>query len=166
MNSENENPFRTIGATVTALRIIAGALTLGIVSFGVVSLFVEMEPRESAKMALLVAAFSATCVGTILCFYLGGAHLEQTIEKMQDQPMSKRVGRIVGTRIMGLAMLEGPGILWVVSSMLLQNPFYLAGAALTVVLMASQFPNVAYMEGLLQAEAAEIDAALDSERSP
>ena len=159
--AQGQIQFRSVHQVVRTLRIITIALIGGIAVFSGASLFVQPEQmNEGLRWPLIGTAAGLTVISVVASFVVVQSVLRSLLEKMAGASLHDRLQRVLSARIIALAVIEGPGLLWVITSMLFGEPVWLGGAAFSILLLAAQFPNEQQFEEWLGGTVEELDAQL------
>lgn len=148
-------PISQSGNTTTSrktIQIIAGALIMGVVTFGVIVIVVSMEkePTEKPFMTYIAIAFGGLMLlaSTGVSNLLGqlainhavkeGEFTKETTKEDYDQSLLQKFQI---KKIIGLAMLEGSAFLAIVCYFMEKNSLSLVTGAVLVLAMIVQFPT-------------------------
>lgn len=154
-------PVSTPRQALLLTRIIVGALILGLVTFGSVIAFMTdgVERAESPPIdpnILLAVAVVLTATTTI-----GTAFVRPTAPSEASAAEIRRfLSSFVTSKIVCSALLEGPGLFWILLAFLSGNRMYLLGGAFAIVLLLRELPSEAQIENTSGLELTEIEAVL------
>ena len=168
-HSGNRQPnFKSLSQYFGSLKILHGALCLGLLIFGVVVAVLTANgelgtdtANESLETWLPMIALAVTVTTAVPTVAVGGSLF---IQFTRNQDLPKRMVSWMSATILFCAACEGAGLLWVVTALVLKNNLYLSGAGFCLVLMLAHTPTEAKTEDRLDATHEELEAAIASLR--
>lgn len=157
-------PVSTPQQALALTRIIVGALIVGLLAFGtVIALMADGSGRGEYPQLdpnlLLVVAVVLTVVTTI-----GTAFVRPTAPSETTPAEIRRfLSSFVTTKVICSALVEGPGLFWIVLAFLSGDRMFLLGGAFAIILLLRELPSETQIENASGLERAEIEAILDAE---
>lgn len=138
MDTRIADPARAL----RSLQITIAALMLGVVAFAAIAAVVGPigTPLEPIVAGLDPIAVTAALV-TISCAAMSFIVPARLVGAMPSDDPARKLAAFRASRIVAVALLEGPALLWAVALLLGGNTWFLAPIAVLVVLMAAHFPT-------------------------
>ena len=130
-------------------QIIAGALMLGVTTFGIVAAVIGgKSPAAAPIVAYLAVAFAAQVIA--LRFFIPSLVVKWQLKTLQndgDSLVTERLAGLFQTRmIIGMALLDGAALFNLIAYMIDGQWFSLATAGFLLLLMGMMFPTVREFE--------------------
>lgn len=154
-------------------RLMLGAFALGIFIFAGATALMNSQSSETPAAVdpppsglietqdYLAYIAAALTVSTL--FALPFIRPKPVSEPTREQ-LNPFLMRFVSSKIIAGALIEGPGLFWVVTSFLTGNLLYLFGAAFAIILLLREIPSRIQLENASGVEYREMEAILsDSE---
>ena len=134
---------------IRSSQIIASALMLGVMTFGVIAAVVGGKaPAAAPIVAYLAVAFAAQVIA--LRFFIPGLIVKSQLKTLQNDGAGLALERLYGlfqTRmIIGMALLDGAALFNLIAYIIDGQWFSLATAGFLLLLMGMMFPTVREFE--------------------
>jgi hypothetical protein len=141
---------QAISTRLMTMRIIVGALLMGLATFAGVAVFLNSNsptppPQEGPPLLTYLALGVVAVCGTlsfVLPTLLGPNLVKQAVLQQGGDPSSALLMAYQTLLIISCALCEGPGFLCLIAYIVEKQPLALLGAAAAGVLIALRFPTL------------------------
>ena len=135
-------PVPDLARELRTAQTIAVALMLGVAVFAGIAAYVApmgggLEPIVAGMDPIALTAAFVTVTSALMSFVVPA----RLVGSITTEDPARRVAAWRGGRIVALALLEGPALLWGVALLLSANRWYLLPIVMLLALMAVHFPT-------------------------